>query len=50
MRSYFQNKKNKKNAIIEIKGPKGCFILISILTDNINKTKAELTSTVKKHK
>ncbi|KAF4525651.1 hypothetical protein B566_EDAN001251 [Ephemera danica] len=37
-----------KPALIEIRGPGGCFILVSILTENFNRTKQALQALVKK--
>lgn len=46
--SYQKSQDNAKSAIVEYKGPGGVFLVVELLTDNVNRTKIAIQSSIKK--
>nr|XP_045595623.1 probable transcriptional regulatory protein TDE_1487 isoform X2 [Procambarus clarkii] len=44
----FKSQDNAKSAIVEYKGPGGVFLVVELLTDNVNRTKIAIQSSIKK--
>ena len=45
-----QNKKEGKSVVLPIKGPGGSLLIADIYSENVNKTKQELNTILKKNK